>query len=246
LRTIGLALQSYHDQYDTFPPAYIADESGKPIHSWRVLILPFLEYSSLYDQYDFSEPWDGPNNSKLLDSLPEPYGCPAQDHGNATSYLAIVGPRTAWLGDQGRKESEFKNELSQTVLVLEASSEKIPWMEPRDFDFESALKSVQATKRGRPAVHHEERYQEWFFKIDAGRNVMFADGTVRGVSDSLDQETWKAIFTLDKRASWSNEKKLKRLYRERPIYWNWFRLTLFIVALSFPLPWVWICDNSLS
>src|SRR5436190_7601184 len=57
LKQIGLALQNYHDEYKSLPPAYIADTEGKPMHSWRVLILPFMEQKPLYDKYDFNEPW---------------------------------------------------------------------------------------------------------------------------------------------------------------------------------------------
>ncbi len=63
-------LHNYHETYKTLPPAYIADANGKPMHSWRMLIMPFMEQSTLYNQYDFSEPWNGPNNIKLLDSMP--------------------------------------------------------------------------------------------------------------------------------------------------------------------------------
>src|SRR5207248_2869881 len=66
IKQIGLALLNYHDTYGSFPPAYVADATGKPIHSWRVLILPFMEQSSLYNAYSMAEPWDGPNNRKLL------------------------------------------------------------------------------------------------------------------------------------------------------------------------------------
>ncbi|HZW34640.1 MAG TPA: DUF1559 domain-containing protein [Isosphaeraceae bacterium] len=48
--------------------SYIADATGKPMHGWRVLILPFLEQSAVYNQYDFSEPWDGPNNPRMTRS----------------------------------------------------------------------------------------------------------------------------------------------------------------------------------
>ena len=65
LKQIGLAFHNYHDSYGCLPPAYIPDGNGQPMHSWRVLILPFVEQSPLYDQYDFDEPWNGPNNSKL-------------------------------------------------------------------------------------------------------------------------------------------------------------------------------------
>jgi len=33
LRCVVLALQQYHDTYGSFPPAYVADESGTPMHS---------------------------------------------------------------------------------------------------------------------------------------------------------------------------------------------------------------------
>src|SRR3990172_9467251 len=62
LHQIEMALHYYHDKYHCFPPAYVADASGRPLHSWRVLLLPFLEQENLYRQYRFDEPWDGPHN----------------------------------------------------------------------------------------------------------------------------------------------------------------------------------------
>ena len=37
-----------------------------------------MEYKSLYDHYDFAEPWDGPNNIKLLDKMPPNFACPSR------------------------------------------------------------------------------------------------------------------------------------------------------------------------
>src|SRR6516165_2689000 len=81
LMNIGLALHNYHDQFGSFPPACVADENGRPMHSWRVLILPFLDQTPLYNQYRFDEPWDGPNNKKLADTILAVYNCPSDDHG---------------------------------------------------------------------------------------------------------------------------------------------------------------------
>ena len=79
---INETAESYHLTGIHVPPAYFADESGKPLHSWRVLILPFLDEGALYKQYDFSEPWDGPNNSRLLARMPRVWPhCP---HGSST------------------------------------------------------------------------------------------------------------------------------------------------------------------
>ena len=102
LKQIGLALQNYHDAYGSFPPAYMADADGKPIHSWRVLILPYLEQKALYDKYSFDEPWDGPNNSQLHEAAISAYICPSRP-GNSrtdTSFVAVVGAQTAWPGEK--------------------------------------------------------------------------------------------------------------------------------------------------
>ena len=44
LATIGMALISYYHEHGSYPPAYIADATGRPKHSWRVLLLPYLGY----------------------------------------------------------------------------------------------------------------------------------------------------------------------------------------------------------
>ncbi len=75
IRDLSMALHYYHAQHGSFPPAYIADENGNPMHSWRVLILPYIEERDLYDQYDFDEPWDGPNNSLLHDKVVDLFNC---------------------------------------------------------------------------------------------------------------------------------------------------------------------------
>ncbi|MEO8497518.1 MAG: DUF1559 domain-containing protein, partial [Planctomycetota bacterium] len=67
---IGMALRAYEAAHGTLPPAYIPDASGKPMHSWRVLILPYLNEDGLYRRYNFDEPWDGPNNLQLAGHMP--------------------------------------------------------------------------------------------------------------------------------------------------------------------------------
>ncbi|MFH1269123.1 MAG: DUF1559 domain-containing protein [Planctomycetota bacterium] len=94
LRQIGIAMLNYHDTYGSYPPAYIPDEKGQPKHSWRVLLLPFLEQQTLYDQYDFDRPWDSPENAALGNLMPEAYRCPSDTLSafSETSFAMIVGP----------------------------------------------------------------------------------------------------------------------------------------------------------
>jgi hypothetical protein len=75
-RQICRALEGYRLRNGGLPPASIADVSGKVMHSWRVLILPYLGHEDLFNAYHFDEPWDGPNNSKLLPLMPDVYRCP--------------------------------------------------------------------------------------------------------------------------------------------------------------------------
>jgi len=70
LKIFGLALHNYHDNYGSFPPAYLAAQDGRPMHSWRVLSLTFMGEQALHDQYRFSEMWNSPHNSTLADGLP--------------------------------------------------------------------------------------------------------------------------------------------------------------------------------
>lgn len=112
LKGIAWALHQYHAEYGSFPPAYVCDKEGRRAHSWRVLILPYLDEDELYSQYRFDEPWNGPNNRKLATRIPEIYVCPHDERSSLpdntmTTYLAVVGTRTAWPGQRGRTTSEF-------------------------------------------------------------------------------------------------------------------------------------------
>ena len=70
LKQIALAMHNYHDVHGCFPPAYTTDENGRPMHSWRIFLLPYIEQQHLYDQYDFDQPWDSPHNMEVARQMP--------------------------------------------------------------------------------------------------------------------------------------------------------------------------------
>ncbi len=133
MKQIALALRAYENTYGCLPPAYIADAQGNPMHSWRVLILPFTDNDALYSAYRFTEPWDGPNNRKLH-KIAVPWMCCPNDGKNPTdtNYLAVVGPGTAWPGSTSVKYDMVRDGLSNTLLLVEVANSGIHWMEPRD------------------------------------------------------------------------------------------------------------------
>jgi prepilin-type processing-associated H-X9-DG protein len=144
LRQIGLGLQNYADAYGCFPPAYLVDDNGRPMHSWRVLILPFVEEEATYKLYDFSEPWNGPHNRLLAKRMPPCYHCASDGPRGSgqSSYLAITGAETAWSGATGVTFPMFKDGTSNTVAVVEVAASGINWMEPRDLPFDALSKGV--------------------------------------------------------------------------------------------------------
>ena len=188
IRNLSMALHYYHDQHGSFPPAYIADENGNPMHSWRVLILPYIEERDLYDQYDFDEPWDGPNNSLLHDKVVDLFNCPYESGQTDTTYVAIVGDGTAWPGPTGATYEDFARDgMAGTIHLVETHNSGIHWMEPRDLDFATMATTINQGPPGRCISSHH----------GAGANVAMADGSVHFLPDTISGKTVQSLVTIE-------------------------------------------------
>lgn len=135
LKVITLALHNYHDTYGTFPPAIVRDEADQPLYSWRVLILPFLNESSLYQQFDLSEPWDSPGNLQLSQQIPPVLINPAmvdQIQPGLTSYVAIAGPKTVLNTQQPVAMKDIVAGTSNVIVVVDDTQNPVVWTEPVD------------------------------------------------------------------------------------------------------------------
>jgi prepilin-type processing-associated H-X9-DG protein len=191
LHQIGLALLSYHQTYGSFPPAYVADANGKPLYSWRVLILPFLDQANLAQTIHMDEPWDSPNNAKSTQLCLVLFNCPddPQNAGglsNLTGYLAVVGPHTAWSGATPRKLSDFKDP-SKTILLVEVADSGIHWAEPRDLYVGQMSAGInpkvgQGISSGHPG---------------GAVTVLFADGAVQFLPADTDPKKLAELLDLD-------------------------------------------------
>lgn len=180
-----MAVANYRSaNQDRYPPAFILGPDERPWHSWRVLILPFIEQDSLFKRYKFDEPWDGPNNSQLAEPMPRTFAFPdlAKKGSVIANYLAIVGERTMWPGAKSAA-IETKDGTSNTILIAENHGLDVHWMEPRDLNFAEMSFELQ-TPNG-----ISSRYRV--------PGVAMADGSIRTLQPSLDPEVLRAMVTAD-------------------------------------------------
>jgi hypothetical protein len=180
LRQIGRALLAYYDEHRRLPPAVVYAEDGRPLYSWRVVLLPYLEEPQLYQEFHLDEPWDSPHNAALLPRMPTVYASPgvtAEDP--STTYCQLfVGEATVFKGRKGpRLPDDFQNGTSRTILLAEAS-DPVPWTKPTDltFDPNSSLPGLGGVFRSGPFVSGYTRA--------AGFHVLMADGSVRFLRNS--------------------------------------------------------------
>jgi prepilin-type processing-associated H-X9-DG protein len=190
LKQIALAFHNYHDTYKTFPPAYIPDEDGNPKHSWRVLILPFLEQQRLYEQYNFDEPWDSPNNKIVGNTAIPVYSCPTDPSSgtlpNQTSYMVVTGPNTVFNGGQAARMRDILDGTSNTILVVESAGSGVTWSQPVDIDASNVTFPLGARNPNSTGSFHP-----------GGMNVAMCDGSVRFVSNAIARAVWDALITRD-------------------------------------------------
>jgi prepilin-type processing-associated H-X9-DG protein len=227
------------------PPPYIADANGKPMHSWRVLILPYIEYDALYKQYKFDEPWDGPNNRKLAAHMPDVFRCPgdSRDGSSAsvhTSYFAVVGPETAWPTDATRRISRFKDGTRNTIMLVEASGQGVHWMEPRDMDSDAAIKLLTSSRRTGHA-HVSDGFLSTSYEETSFRNVTFADGHCRYLGPLRNAAIARSLFTVSGGETIPENFDDFDGHFEQTTVIKWGKvwgLSLFVILSLLPWPWV--------
>lgn len=191
LKQLGLALLNYHDANGCFPPACVSDKNGKPMHSWRVLILPFVEDQALYDRYDFSEPWNGPNNSRLGSASrfrPGWLQCPSGglEGTPLVNYVAVVGPETMWPGSKCTRLSKPYDSDVRTIMLVEITNSDIHWMEPRDLTFEQAMAGIQPESGLGISSEHP-----------TGIHYVTASGGVYALKRNIDPKELRKLLTVD-------------------------------------------------
>ncbi len=174
LQTISVAIHHYHIAHGSYPPAYTTDKNGRRLHSWRVLILPYLAQKHLYDQFRLDEPWNSTHNLRVARQTPYVYQCPSARKGDSiwpvfTQYVAVVGRNTMWPGAKPIDPADIRRGDTHTILLVEWPDSNIQWSEPRDLP---VAKLFLLAESGPARQHTGEHYHSI-------PHVVFADGNVR-------------------------------------------------------------------
>jgi hypothetical protein len=235
LARIGEALQKYKSVHGSLPPPVTTDNHGKPMHSWRVLALPFLKYPEYERQYLLNEPWDGPNNANFAAMDARVYDIKSDSWASTspfTDYVAVTGPGTAWESSPaGRTDMACRE--GRSVMVAQIVDSNILWREPRDMTLDEVCahpgKSSTATLSGSHRVDYAL--------------FLFSDGSIERFDTSTPPEVLRGLLTGDDRLREAYEKHVQarcelgraREYNEERTAWA----TLATLVLSYVVLLCW-------
>ena len=183
LKRITLAMLRYEAEHGHLPPAFTTNADGKPMHSWRVLLLPYLGEEKLHARIRLDEPWNSPHNLTIAAKAPLVYSCPScsECQADQTTYAVILGKQLPFSGDQGVPLNQFGPASDDMILVIERS-EPIGWMDPtKEIPRLEGLRGINEPrdKTGRDVLIGSPH--------PGGVLVGFRNGSVNFIDENLEQ-----------------------------------------------------------
>lgn len=186
LRQIGCSLHAYHDTHDHFPPGCTLDEHGTPLHGWQTILLPYIEQVDLASRINLQIPWNHPDNAPHFQRRIRLYLYDSGENKSAEGYAlshyagnvrVLGGDKTISLESITRGDG-----TANTLLAGEAAGNYKPWGHPMNWR-DPAL-GINKTPDGFGSPRPSRAV---FF--------LFADGSVRTISDNVDPKVLRALST---------------------------------------------------
>ena len=180
LKMLALAMHNFHDTYKSFPPHASYDDQGRPLLSWRVFLLPFVDELELYNQFHLDEPWDSEHNRKLIAKMPDVFSCehPELAQKGMTTFLVPRGEGTVFSGQEGVALKDIRDGSSDTALIFAVAPEHaVTWTKPSDLE-------VDMENPGKGLIGPD---QDRFY-------VSLADGSVHTLPSDVDPKKLRAFL----------------------------------------------------
>jgi hypothetical protein len=180
MKHIVLSLHNFHDVYRAFPTPATYDQQGKPLLSWRVHVLPYVEEGALYREFRRDEPWDSPHNRKLIDRMPAVYRRPLAPANSVKSpYLMPIDEKTTFQPGTKTTLHDVRDGTAKTIGIVEVDPEhEVIWTKPDDWEVDWADPTKGLTGGS-----------------GASFIAGFLDGAVRPILKSVDKELLRALLT---------------------------------------------------
>jgi hypothetical protein len=184
-RQISMAMESHavFDQDNFFVEQAGAVPPNAVKHSWRVLLLPYLDQESLYRQIHLNEPWDSPWNRHFHTRMPSCFEFPGRPAPRGMTFIQVVHGRGTAFPGGGKKmrfPADFQDGTTQTVILVEAAR-AVNWMQPEDINIEEVHGPLLDRLGRHPGA--------------AGPMVGMADDSVRFLKPGLTEKTLRAALT---------------------------------------------------
>jgi prepilin-type processing-associated H-X9-DG protein len=189
LKQIGISLHAYHDANNRLlvhgtgaNGTALKNATDKPLLSWRVAILPYIEQGELYKQFKLNEPWDSEHNKKLIEKMPKIFESVSKPGKAGYTHLQmVIGPGAMTPGKYNI--GNIPDGTSNTVAVIEAVDPVI-WTKPDDVMLPAKLAPGELKKK-------------FGGQFPNGFNVLMWDGSVRFVSDAVKEGTLRLAVCPD-------------------------------------------------
>lgn len=180
-KRLALAMHNFHDNHGFLPGKYTVDAKGRPLLSWRVTLLPYLEQAPLYAKFKLDEPWDSEHNRPLAEQMPKVFAIAGDDlpAGKSRIRLPVIAGGL-WSGEgPPRTLRDITDGTSATVWIATApKSAAVAWTKPDNWELDEA------------------RMKELFFGDQPYAVSGYADGSVHVLTPAIADKTLKALLTM--------------------------------------------------
>jgi len=186
MQRIASALEAYRNHHGDLPPAYSTDEQGNPLHSWRVLILPYFEDQNILDLYNeirLDEPWDSEWNSQFHERAPNIFICILSTTFKYDEENGYYSPRNVHYYMLIDENGKLLPDCG--ILFAERVKAVSHWMDPNhEIRLTDIKDGINSNPGGITSVHEINKHFGLFGQHEKGANICTFDFEVKWVPET--------------------------------------------------------------